>query len=686
MISLAQTNFFSEAQIKVLNRRGLRNIRDLLFYLPRRYIDRTKILDLRTTRLGDTVTFIGKIVQCEVVYGRKRRLVAQVEYQNFIVDLVFFQGIPYFSKILSPGTVAAFSGVIESFRGHFSMLHPEIEILSGDESLHTGKIIPLYKITEAMKTAFLSSRVLREAIHGILKKYGKLIQDHLSEKTALSKGIIELSRALQLVHFPNTMEDVEIARRRLAFDELLYFAAMMIDRTEARKKIKKEFSLKDISPDLSISNKLIVSLPFALTADQKKAISYLGQLAQEGYPFGALLQGDVGSGKTLVALLHALRYIESDIQVALMAPTEILARQHFQTFRNLLTDFPFLQMDLLLGAEKASERRAKLDRIARGDTSLIIGTHSLIQNDVKFRSLGLVIIDEQHRFGVEQREALRAKGITPDILAMTATPIPRSLTLALYGDLEQIIIREKPAGRKPVDTRMFAESDLPKIYRAIEKYLDMGRQAYIVYPMIDENEAGNWASLMSDYELLEKKIFPTRRLGLLHGRLSSDEKDRAMQKFKEGLIQILVTTTVVEVGVDVPNATVMVIRNAERFGLSQLHQLRGRVGRGEHQSFCILVPSARITGEGEERLKAMLESEDGFYLAQKDFEIRGTGELTGLRQAGVSEFHIADLRVHGDLAAEARDLLLSDPELRSKITAAKNWQKELQKGMILFAN
>lgn len=686
MISLSSSNLFSQSQIKVLNRRGIYNIRDLFFYLPRRYIDRSKILDFRNVNFGEEVSFIGQVVSADIQYGKKRRLVVKVLYENFYIEIVYFQAIPYYQKILKKDTIAAFSGQIENFRGKLNMLHPEIEIVTGEDLVHTGKIIPLYKITEAMRKAYITSRVLRSAIYRALKEYGEKIQDHLKEEFLKKENLMPLKDAIWQIHFPNSLEEVERARQRLSFDELLYFSAMMEEKRKLREAIRKDFQLTIPVENLKLRNSVISSLPFELTQDQKQALKTLDEIFSKAYPAQALLQGDVGSGKTLVSLLLALRYIEENIQVAIMAPTEILARQHFYTFRNFLIHEPFFPMELLLGSEKSQERKAKLERLKKGETKLVVGTHALIQEDVEFQNLGLVIIDEQHRFGVEQREKLRSKGRLPDILAMTATPIPRSLTLALYGDLEQVILKEKPPGRKPVDTRIFSEEDLPKVYRAVEKYLSQGRQAYIVYPMIDENENATYASLMRDFQYLEKKVFPNRRLGLLHGRLSTEEKERAMQKFKEGLIEILVTTTVVEVGVDVPNATIMLIRNAERFGLSQLHQLRGRVGRGEHQSFCILIPSSRITPEGKERLQAMVVSNDGFYLAQKDFEIRGSGEVLGTRQAGISEFRIADLRKDSELIIKARDYLTQNPIFYDKITQQKNWKQDLQKGLILFSN
>jgi len=685
MKSLSEISGFTDEQLKALHKRGVKDVQDLLYYFPRKYVDRSRLLDLKTSRVGDVVTFIGVVAGSEVKYGRRRRLIVTCKTAEMKIELIFFQAIPYYQKILTTGVQAAFSGKIDMFHGSINIMHPEVEILTGDELLHMGKIIPIYRITDAMRNHYLTNRVLRSAVRKALDLYAPRIADYLGGEKPGEFKVLGLSDALERIHFPHEMTDVDQARRRLAFDELLIFAVVMHEKKLRRRALKKSQPLHD-DQKKTWGDIIIKNLPFTLTSDQQKAVAALKDFAYRTYPFGALLQGDVGSGKTLVALLCALEYLEEGIQVAVMAPTEILARQHYANFINYISDLPFLQMELLTGSEKASEKKEKLDRIKRGDTLFVIGTHALIQEKTEFATLGLVVIDEQHRFGVEQRDTLRGKGIMPDLLAMSATPIPRSLTLTLYGDLEAITLTEKPPGRMPIDTRLFDELELPSLYRGVKKYVDMGRQAYIVYPLIEESEKISWASVMTDYHYLEREVFTGYRLGLLHGRLSSEEKDRAMEKFKQGVIQILVTTTVIEVGVDVPNATVMLIRNAEKFGLSQLHQLRGRVGRGQHQSFCIMVKSPRITTEGEERLKAMVESEDGFYLAQKDFEIRGSGELLSTRQSGVSEFKIADLRYHSDLAVMAHNMIEGNPELRDKIMSMKNWKSLLKKGFILFDN
>lgn len=686
MIPLSETGLFSAEQLKVLARLKVKDVRDLLYYLPRKYIDRSQKLDLRNSRAGDFVTVIGKIVHAEMKYAGRRRFTIKIEAGGFVVYATFFNAGAYMQKILSIGKEIACWGKLEVFRGRLSFIHPDWEILTEEGMKHTGRIVPIYRITEAMRSAFLTVRTLREKIEECLDRYEQRIADYVPAAVLNSWELMKISTALRKVHFPETLEETDTARRRLAFDELVLFSVLNEEKKAAVRALRKGFNI-EWTPELqSEIHEVINRLPFILTADQKKAIDTLFRNSAVSHPVNHLLMGDVGSGKTIVALLLALLYIRQGVQVAYIAPTEILARQHYQTFLNLLPKGSFEGIELVISKDSVKERKAKLERLARGESKIAIGTHALIQDEVEFYSLGLIIIDEQHRFGVEQREKLRAKGKNPDLLSMTATPIPRTLTLAYYGDLEPIYLKQKPANRLKIDTRIFNESDLERIYRSVRKYVAQGRQVYIIYPVIEESENSDMTALMSDYATLEREIFPDLRLGLLHGRLSGEEKDRAMQKFKEGLIQILVATSVVEVGIDVPNANVIVIRHPDRFGLAQLHQLRGRVGRGEHQSFCILVAPDRLTHEAQARLDAMVRTDDGFALAQIDFELRGAGELTGLKQSGASEFRVADLRTHGNLLEKAHQLLQEYPTIRERFAAMKNIRQTLEKGLVLFGN
>lgn len=644
--SLENIGVFNAEQILRLKRNSVKNQIDLLYYFPRSYVDRSLILDFSKIRAGDHVTFIGKITKVDTAFGRKRRLAAKVDYHGWVIHISFFSAIHYYRKILQPHLWGVFSGKIDLYNGIVSMIHPVVEIFNShedEELIHTGKIIPIYRITDTMKKVNISNYKIREAVHLILSNKLDQFSDPSPNHLLKQFNLIHIQKALQIIHYPNSMTDVEKSRKRHAFDEISRLIKWLIYKKKQNENVS---TLRKISTQ-DWSQRMIQSLPFSLTKDQKNAIEQIQKNIKESKRFNILLQGDVGSGKTLVALSAALTYIENEIQVAFMAPTEILARQHYTTILNFSKEFPLINIELLLGKEKLSEKKAKLDRINRRDTLFVIGTHSLIQDGVQFLNLGLVIIDEQHRFGAEQRIALEKKGKLPDIISMSATPIPRSLTLALYGDLDTIQIREKPSNRKPIDTRIFNESMLDSLYRGVKKYVNQGRQAYIVYPIIEESEKTDWSSIEKDFNYLEKEVFQSYRLGLIHGKLTPIEKENAMQKFKEGTIQILVSTTVIEVGIDVPNATVMLIRNAEKFGLAQLHQLRGRVGRGEHQSFCILVTSPKVTSDAKERLNAMIKSNDGFYLARKDLEIRGAGDLIkthNIRQSGASELKVADLQ------------------------------------------
>ena len=690
MISLSETNLFSVEQLKVLSRLKVKDVRDLFYYLPRKYIDRSQKLDLRSSRAGDMVTVVGQILHAEMKFAGRRRFTIKIESNGFILYATFFNAGGYLQKVLQVGTQIACWGKLEIFRGRMNFMHPEWELITDETEsgtvLHTGRIVPIYRITEGMRAAYLTVKSLREKIGACLDKYEQRIADYIPTKTLNDWKMPGVSEALRKIHFPETMDETEFARRRMAFDELMLFSVLNEEKKAAIRLIKKSFAI-DINPTLKKEiAALEKALPFELTGDQRKGIAALLKDSAAPYPVNHLLMGDVGSGKTLVALILALVYMRHGLQVAYLAPTEILARQHYQTFLNLLPGGSFEGVELIIGKDAAKERRAKLDRLARGDSQIAIGTHALIQDDVNFKNLALIIIDEQHRFGVEQREKLRTKGITPDLLSMTATPIPRTLTLAYYGDLEPIYLREKPKNRLKIDTRIFSQSDLERIYKAVRKYVSEGRQVYIIYPVIEESESSDMSSLLGEYAELERDVFPDLRLGLLHGRLTGDEKDRAMQKFKEGLIQVLVATTVVEVGIDVPNANVIVIRNPDRFGLSQLHQLRGRVGRGAYQSFCILVAPDRLTQDGQQRLDAMVRTDDGFELAQVDFQLRGAGEMTGLKQSGASEFHVADLRIHGDLLERAVEFLKQHPEVQAQFGSLKNIKQALEKGLVLFGN
>ncbi|MCW7461360.1 ATP-dependent DNA helicase RecG [Leptospira limi] len=661
----------------VLLEHGVTTYYELLTYFPRRYLDRNFTKDI-ILKQGDNVTLLGSVVDSYIVHGKKSRLLVGFRtLNNERINLVFFRGVNFFHKLFAIDKKVVISGKLEYFKG-YQIIHPEYEFLSDkddpEDSIHAGRIIPLYPSTEALKEEGLDSKGLRKLIHQVLES-GE-IGENLPSKFIKKRKLLGRDEAFRKIHFPDTMETVQVSRKRFAYEEFFYFQRLLLYKQRERQKVKRLLWPLPNSPSRVNLEK---NLPFELTEDQKIAVTTILSKTNADSPSAFLLQGDVGSGKTITALLVGLHYIDNHIQVAFLAPTEILARQHYQTIYKFMGNMPFLGIELLLGGENKKSRSEKLSRIKNGESNIIIGTHSLLQEDVIFSDLGLVVIDEQHKFGVDQRETIRAKGKNPDILAMTATPIPRTLCLTLYGDLTLVNIKTKPKGRKPIDTRWYKEDRRTGVYNSIRKYVTSGRQCYIVYPLVEESEKVDLESCTVAYENLRTNIFPDLKIGLLHGKMKSVEKESVMEKFKSGEIQILVTTTVVEVGVDVPNATILVVEHAERFGISQLHQLRGRVGRSDLESFCILMTGDFVSYEGRDRLEALVTSNDGYFLAEKDLAIRGPGELLGVKQSGLPEFKIADLVVDRELLDEAKEdassLPLDDPsevsELRIRFSEDK---------------
>lgn len=666
----------------VLLEHGISTYFELLTYFPRRYLDRNFTKDI-ILKQGDIVTLLGTIADSYIVHGKKSRLLVGFRtLNNERINLVFFRGVNFFHKIFTVDKKVVISGKLEYFKG-YQIVHPEYEFLSDkddpEDSIHAGRIIPLYPSTEALKEEGLDSKGLRKLIHQVLE--GGVIAENLPQKLIKKRVLLPRDEAFHKIHFPDTMETVLIARKRFAYEEFFYFQRLLLYKQRERQKVKRMLWPLPKSPS---HENLEKNLPFELTEDQKVAVNTILSQTISDSPAAFLLQGDVGSGKTITALLIALHYIDNHIQVVFLAPTEILARQHYQTIYKFMGNMPFLGIELLLGGENKKTRLEKLTRIKTGESNIIIGTHSLLQEDVIFSDLGLVVIDEQHKFGVDQRETIRSKGKNPDILAMTATPIPRTLCLTLYGDLTLVNIKTKPKGRKPIDTRWYKEDRRAGVYNSIRKYVGSGRQCYIVYPLVEESEKVDLESCTVAYENLRTNVFPELKIGLLHGKMKSAEKESVMEKFKLGEIQILVTTTVVEVGVDVPNATILVVEHADRFGISQLHQLRGRVGRSDIESFCILMTGDFISDEGRDRLEALVASNDGYYLAEKDLAIRGPGELLGVKQSGLPEFKIADLVSDRTLLDEAKEdassFPLDDP------TELQELSTRFSEGKFLFAN
>jgi ATP-dependent DNA helicase RecG len=571
---------------------------------------------------------------------------------------------PFLNDVFRPRQRVILFGRLELTSHGLQLQNPQYEILPSDadvdehadphdeETLHTGRIVPIYE-----KTGTLTTKMQRTLVHHALASLPDTLPDPIPPAVREAQGLVERRRALAEAHFPPqgaNLADLNSfrspAQRHLIFEEFFLFQIGLVLRKRRADAERKPRSIV-ITDEIRDSARRV--LPFKLTGDQKKVIAEIVEDMKRPHPMNRLLQGDVGSGKTIVALMAAVVAMENGFQVAFMAPTEILADQHFITIRRLLDSSRF-RMTLLTGATPARKRREIQAELAAGSVNLVVGTHALVEDPVAFRELGLAIIDEQHRFGVMQRAALRAKGMHPDVLVMTATPIPRTLALTTYGDLDVSVMREMPPGRKPIKTIAKPESRREEIVEFVRQQLDSGRQAYVIYPLVEESAKIDLKAATEMADHLAQDVFPEYRVALLHGRMKQDDKDRVMNAFARGEYHVLVSTTVVEVGVDVANASVMLVEHAERFGLSQLHQLRGRVGRGPHQSYCMLLYQAPLSEQGRERLKALTETTDGFVIAERDLALRGPGDFFGTRQSGMPTLRVGDLLRDHQLMEEAR--------------------------------
>jgi ATP-dependent DNA helicase RecG len=657
-----------------LKKAGLHTVEDLLFRFPIRYEDRSRLQPIATVKPGQTVAIAGEVLSASLQTTRRagfRLFTALIQDRSGHVQAVW-PNQAFLKDVIRPHTQIVLFGKAEYWgsRG-LQLTDPEFEILRGSEprsagqvadetvGIHTGRIVPVYE-----RTGSVTTNMQRRLVWDALQQLPREMFDPVPADIRAREAWPGRRDALRHAHFPDAGTPVDAlnsfqhqSQRRLIFEDFFVFQTGLALRRQQNAEVRKGLICR---VDDRIRQTARAILPFKLTAGQRQALAEIVADLQQPWPMQRLLQGDVGAGKTIVAVLAALVAMENCFQVAFMAPTEILAEQHFVTLSRWLASTRH-RVALLSGKITAAERRALLPAIERGDTRLIVGTHALVQEQVKFRALALAIIDEQHRFGVLQRGMLGGKGLHPDVLVMTATPIPRTLALTECGDMDVSIIRELPPGRKPVRTLVKPDSRREEVYDLVREQIRAGRQAYVIYPLVEESEKVDLKAATAMAEHLAKDVFPEFSVALLHGRLKADEKERAMRAFTAGTLDILVATTVVEVGVDVPNATVMIVEHAERFGLSQLHQLRGRVGRGSHESACVLLYQSPWSEEGRARLKAMAETNDGFVIAEKDLRIRGPGDFFGTRQHGLPQLRAGDLTRDVDL------LELAYGEARSRV-------------------
>ena len=680
------------ARAAMLEAKGLKVVEDLLTYAPFRYEDRSNVKALRDLAPGEMATVLAEVRSTKVSGFRRRNLglfeATFTDASRGVLAGKWFHGA-YLADVLAPGQKVALYGKVEfdTYSGHLAMMHPEYEILAddedGDASLHTGRIVPVYEAAGKVTT-----RALRTLLHRILESIAPLRDDPVPEHIRAQLKLPDRWSAIRELHFPPPDADLRVlnafrspAQYRLIFEEFFWLeCGLELKRAKARLQPGIQFALTDRARE-----RIKAMLPFRPTGAQKRVLAEIAHDMSQPHPMYRLLQGDVGSGKTLVAAEAAIIAIENGYQVAVLAPTEILATQHYFYFKKLFLKLGYVTI-LMTGSSTAREKLQLKKLAAAGLAHIVVGTHALLESDVVFKRLGLAIVDEQHRFGVEQRQALLEKGADkgtpPDVVVMTATPIPRTLALTIYGDLDVSVIDELPPGRKPIVTSHVTEDKVEQVYSFLKKQIALGRQAYVVYPVIEESETLAMKAAQKMHQHLSQLVFPDLEVGLLHGRMAAADKEAAMDRFQRELTKILVSTTVIEVGVDVPNASVMVIEQAERFGLAQMHQLRGRVGRGAEQSYCILV-TAKMSELARERIRTLVESGDGFYIAEMDMKLRGPGEFFGTRQSGLPALQIGSIVRDADVLEVARNEAAafvahppSEQELRRAVTFIRDhWQR-----------
>ncbi|MCF6268866.1 MAG: ATP-dependent DNA helicase RecG [Melioribacteraceae bacterium] len=672
---------------------GINTVHDLLYFFPSRYLDRTTILDSSKVSnfvaLGykNEITIIGKVVETEEIrYGKKSIFKVSFKDEKGFFECVWFSGIKFFRNRFKVDDYYAISAkpVITKY-GHLQFAHPDFDKLSSSESVdfrNTGKIIPFYRVPAELKKSNLGDLSFRKIISIAVTKCIDEISETLPVNIVVHNNLLDIKATIKNKHFPETIALLDRANYRLKFEELFYIESLIALKKNKQKK-RNGFSYK---VNIPLVKKFLQSLSFSLTNAQLKALHDIRLDLESSTPMNRLLQGDVGSGKTIVALISLLIVVSNNKQAAFMAPTEILAIQHFNNLKEMLADFP-IKVELLLGGQKAKEKNAAYSKMEDSISAIYVGTHALIEDRARFSNLGLAIIDEQHKFGVAQRSSLITKSYAPDVLVMTATPIPRTLTMTLYGDLDITIIDEMPKNRIPIKTYLRSDSKLDKIYKFVIDSIHKGLQAFIVYPLVEESDKLDLKAAEQYFADLSNTVFSKQRVGLIHGKMKWDEKREAMEKFAEKEFDLLISTTVIEVGIDIPNANIMVINDAHRFGLSQLHQLRGRIGRGKEQGHCILVTSEAFAKKQFDasfnfdflspaqiqknktiiRLNSLVNYSSGFKLAEIDMKLRGPGDIYGLKQSGLPDFKYANLIEDQDILLIAKDaafsLIDSDPSL-----------------------
>jgi len=652
---------------------GIKTCNDLLYFFPFRYIDKTTFYTVKELQSNTSeVQIVGKITQIKsVAQKRGSRLVATFEDATGTMELVWFKGQKWIKEALKINEPYVVFGKLNHYNGRFSIPHPEMETVAAYKKKLQSKMQPVYPSTEKLTNSGISNKLIRTYVQKVLQQFYENIQESLSQEIIGDFQLISKRDALLNAHFPKSQEYLTKAQHRLKFEELFFIQLQLLTKKLINKTKIKGVIFQNVGTHFTTFYDHY--LPFELTNAQKRVLKEIRKDVASGAHMNRLLQGDVGSGKTIVALLSMLLAIDNGFQATMMAPTEILATQHYHAISELLSSMN-LKVALLTGSVKAKKRREIHQQLEDGSLHILIGTHALLEDKVQFQNLGIAIIDEQHRFGVAQRSKLWKKNTTvPHILVMTATPIPRTLAMSVYGDLDISVIDELPPGRKEVKTVHRFDRNRLSVFKFMKDEIDKGRQVYVVYPLIQESEAMDYKDLMDGYESISREFpSPKYQISIVHGQMKPADKEYEMQRFVKGETQIMVATTVIEVGVNVPNASVMIIESSERFGLSQLHQLRGRVGRGADQSYCVLLSSYKLSEEGKTRLKTMVETTDGFKIAEVDLKLRGPGNLMGTQQSGVLNLKIADVVKDGQILVAARNTAISLLQEDSNLSKPSN--------------